>query len=226
MPSKGRKSASLYALLGISLIALALAAPAFADGPVVSLYPSSSGNLYPNAGIKTINDPGPNEASDPQFGFTFYWKLTGSNYISVSVTQHNNGPQIANNSAHTGDLYFDFVITYTASSCTAATYYVTFYDHAVGYGTVSATYTVNVYCYFYLTMQVSGNGYVSPSSGNQIAGSQVTITGTPNLGCHSFYHWTGTGTGSYSGTNNPATITMDSAITETATFNNLCAPSG
>jgi Divergent InlB B-repeat domain len=206
---------------------MAVVTPAFADGPAVSLVPSSSGNFYPNAGIKTINEPGQyNEASDPQFGFTFYWKFTGSSHISISVTYHLGGATITNNSAHTGDLYFDFVITYTASGCTAATYYVTFYDDAGSDGIASATFTVHVYCYFYLTMQVSGNGYVSPGSGNQVAGSQVTITGTPNPGCHSFDHWTGTGTGSYSGTNNPATITMYSAITETATFNNLCRPSG
>lgn len=79
---------------------------------------------------------------------------------------------------------------------------------------------------YYLTMKVNGNGYVNPTSGYRAAWSSVTITGTPNPGCVSFYDWTGSGTGSYSGFNNPATITMKGTITETATFKNVCTPTG
>ena len=35
---------------------------------------------------------------------------------------------------------------------------------------------------------------------------------------YSFAGWTGSGTGSYSGTNNPASITMNGPITENAAF--------
>jgi hypothetical protein len=70
---------------------------------------------------------------------------------------------------------------------------------------------------YYLTMQVSGPGSVVPSSGWQNAGLTVTVTAIPKPG-HTFNSWTGVGTGSYTGTNNPATITMNSAITETAKF--------
>jgi hypothetical protein len=66
-------------------------------------------------------------------------------------------------------------------------------------------------------MKTSGPGSVTPNSGWQNSGAKVTITATPNSG-HKFKSWTGKGTGSYTGTKNPATLTMNSAITETANF--------
>jgi rhamnogalacturonyl hydrolase YesR len=85
-------------------------------------------------------------------------------------------------------------------------------------GTASATTIVFSFQHqYYLTMKVSGLGSVTPSSGWQNAGANVTITATANSG-HKFKSWKGTGTGSYTGTKNPATITMNAAITETATF--------
>lgn len=76
---------------------------------------------------------------------------------------------------------------------------------------------------YYLTMAKNGVGTVSPSSGYYNAGSQVIITATQTcrVGLSkgwSFNGWTGSGSGSYSGFNNPATITMNGPITETATF--------
>jgi hypothetical protein len=71
---------------------------------------------------------------------------------------------------------------------------------------------------FVLTMKANGPGTVSPSSGTWYnAGAKVTITATPNSG-HKFKSWTGSGSGSYTGAKSPVTITMNSAITETANF--------
>jgi hypothetical protein len=72
---------------------------------------------------------------------------------------------------------------------------------------------------YYLTMLVSAPtaGMVSPKSGWNHAGSTVAITATSKTR-HKFQSWTGIGSGSYTGTSNPATITMNSAITETANF--------
>src|SRR5213075_250455 len=53
------------------------------------------------------------------------------------------------------------------------------------------------------------------------AGSAVLITATPTNNTNVSYRfgaWTGSGTGSYSGTNNPASITMNGPITENASF--------
>jgi len=84
-----------------------------------------------------------------------------------------------------------------------------------GGGSVSATYKTQ----YYLTMQVSpsGAGTVNPSSGWFDAGASVQISATPSSG-YRFDHWTGSGTGSYSGSNNPASVTVNGPITETAYF--------
>ena len=70
-----------------------------------------------------------------------------------------------------------------------------------------------------LTMSTN-YGSVSPGNGTQDIGSTITITATPptaSLGeQYVFLGWSGTGTGSYTGTNNPASITMNGNITETA----------
>ena len=60
-------------------------------------------------------------------------------------------------------------------------------------------------------------GTVTPASGWKNSGAAVSIKAKPASG-YSFTNWTGSGTGSYSGTTNPASITMGGPITETATF--------
>jgi hypothetical protein len=83
----------------------------------------------------------------------------------------------------------------------------------------SVTLVFSFYRQFYLTMQVSSSaaGSVAPGSGWYNVGQTVTINPTAKTG-HGFQSWTGTGTGSYTGTSVSATITMNSAITETAKF--------
>ena len=68
-----------------------------------------------------------------------------------------------------------------------------------------------------LTMSVVGGGEVTPATGPQDVFTQVAIEATPAIGWE-FGGWTGTGAGSYSGGNNPATVTMNEPITQTATF--------
>lgn len=73
-------------------------------------------------------------------------------------------------------------------------------------------------------LTISSNaGTVAPSSNSSYAqGQQVPITATSPTTVpgerYIFTGWTGSGLGNYSGTNNPATITMNSTITETATW--------
>jgi phospholipase C len=83
-----------------------------------------------------------------------------------------------------------------------------------------ATATTIVFTFqnqFPLTMKANGQGKVMPTSGWKNAGVKVTIKATANSG-HKFKSWTGSGTGSYTGTSASHTITMNAAITETATF--------
>jgi hypothetical protein len=70
---------------------------------------------------------------------------------------------------------------------------------------------------YQLTMTVDGAGSVTPPSGWFDAGDAVTIRANPDAG-QSFVRWDGSGDGSYSGTDNPAHITMNGPIAETAHF--------
>jgi uncharacterized repeat protein (TIGR02543 family) len=83
--------------------------------------------------------------------------------------------------------------------------------------TTNVTYTAKFIKQYHLTMKTGTGGTVTPKSGWKKSGATVSISATPATGYH-FTGWTGSGTGSYSGTNNPASITMGSPITETASF--------
>jgi hypothetical protein len=83
--------------------------------------------------------------------------------------------------------------------------------------TTNKIYTATFKTQYYLTMTHGTGGTVSPTSGWKTSGTTISITAAPASG-YSFTNWTGSGTGSFSGTNNPASITMGGPITETATF--------
>ena len=83
--------------------------------------------------------------------------------------------------------------------------------------TTNTTYTATFKTQYYLTMTAGTGGRVSPASGWKNSGATVSISATPANG-YSFSNWTGTGTGSYSGPNNPASIIISGPITEIATF--------
>jgi hypothetical protein len=83
--------------------------------------------------------------------------------------------------------------------------------------TTNTTYTANFTKQYYLTMSAGGGGTVTPGSGWKNSGTAISIKATPSTG-YIFSTWAGNGTGSYSGTNNPASITMGGPITETASF--------
>jgi PKD repeat protein len=83
--------------------------------------------------------------------------------------------------------------------------------------TTNRAYTATFRRQYYLTMTHGAGGTMSPTSGWRNSGAAVSISATPANG-YSFTNWSGSGIGSYSGTNNPASITMSAPITETATF--------
>jgi len=83
--------------------------------------------------------------------------------------------------------------------------------------TKNTTYTAKFATQYYLTMSHGTGGKVSPSSGWKSSGATISIRAKAATG-YTFSTWSGVGTGSYSGTNNPASITMNGPITETATF--------
>ena len=83
--------------------------------------------------------------------------------------------------------------------------------------TTNKTYTATFRKQYYLTMSHGTGGIVRPTSGWRNSGAAISISAVPANG-YSFTNWSGRGTGSYSGTNNPASITMGGPITEAATF--------
>jgi sugar lactone lactonase YvrE len=72
---------------------------------------------------------------------------------------------------------------------------------------------------FLLTVTASptGGGSVSPPGDWFSAGSSVSMSATPGAG-YQFAGWAGSGAGSYTGPNNPASITMNSPVVEAAGF--------
>src|SRR5207253_1135261 len=87
--------------------------------------------------------------------------------------------------------------------------------------TTNKTYTANFTNQYYLTMSAGTGGKVIPNSGWRNRGAAIAISATPTSNTqvsYSFAGWAGNGASSYSGTNNPASITMNGPITETASF--------
>jgi hypothetical protein len=80
----------------------------------------------------------------------------------------------------------------------------------------SFTFTSGTASQYYLTMNPDTGGTVSPASGWYNIGTNLTISATASNG-YSFSSWTGSGDGSYSGTNNPA-ATISAPLTQTASF--------
>lgn len=85
----------------------------------------------------------------------------------------------------------------------------------------NTTYTANFLAVSYLlTVQGGAGGVVAPATGYVAAGTAPALSATPNPG-YTFGGWTGSGTGSYTGTNPTPQITVNAPITETAAFQPL-----
>jgi photosystem II stability/assembly factor-like uncharacterized protein len=81
----------------------------------------------------------------------------------------------------------------------------------------NTTYSATFKTQYTLTMQAGAGGTVSPADGWQDAGTLVMITASPDSG-YSFQSWSGTGSGSYTGSANPRTISVNGPISQLASF--------
>jgi hypothetical protein len=85
----------------------------------------------------------------------------------------------------------------------------------------SATYDARYKTQYQLAMQANPRsiGTTNPSVGTYWydSGSSVTISATANPG-YTFSSWSGSGSGSYTGSANPSSVTMNGPITETGNF--------
>ncbi len=80
-----------------------------------------------------------------------------------------------------------------------------------------ATYTARFKTQYFLTMNGEAGGTVSPGSGWRDASEIVPIAAVADRG-YSFNYWTGRGSGSYTGLDGQASVTMNGPIGETANF--------
>ncbi len=143
-------------------------------------------------------------------GSNVSFNVDGVNYTTTQTFSWNYG------SNHT-------IATTTPQSGSAGTQYL--WDNWSDGGAIShtvapisdTTFMVSFTTQYYLTMGASGGGTVLPVNNWYNAGQSFSISATANVG-KSFSGWNGSGTGEYSGPNNPASVTMNGPITETASF--------
>ena len=88
--------------------------------------------------------------------------------------------------------------------------------------TPGSTYLINYTSAFSLNVLASSGGHLSPAAGQfwVAPGTTQTFQAIANTN-FLFIGWTGTGLGSYTGTNNNATVTVNGPIEETANFQPL-----
>ena len=124
----------------------------------------------------------------PQCSVSFAVSPSGSGTTSPSGTvTYNCGSAVGISASPTSGYVFSgwaasSGLTVSCSTCVSTSL------------TVGATGAVTANFYqpvtqYYLTMRVSGNGYVSPGSGYYNSGSTVTITATANPGCYMDGGW-------------------------------------
>ena len=83
--------------------------------------------------------------------------------------------------------------------------------------TSNGTYTSSFGTQYQLTMSAGTGGTVSPASGWYNSSQQVSIMASASTD-YTFSAWTGSGSGSYSGSSPAASVTMNGPIVETASF--------
>ena len=139
------------------------------------------------------------------------FNVDGTNYTSEQVFDWQPGSQhtIATSTPQSGEAGVQYIFDNWSDGGTIS--------HDITTPGTATTYTANFTTQYYLTMTSGTGGTVSPTSSWHDAETDVQITATP-ADAYSFASWTGSGSGSYSGTNNPANITINGPITETASF--------
>ena len=94
-------------------------------------------------------------------------------------------------------------------------------SHQITAPSAPATYTITFKKQYQLMISTNlpNAGSTSPAVGSYWydSGKTVSIQASPASG-YTFNSWTGSGSGSYSGTTNPTSITMNGPVSETATF--------
>jgi len=184
-------------------------------------------------GSMTLSNSTIVEYQDASPNFTFYFVTNLANTITVTVQPNPPGPSFTvdgTNYSSAQSLNWTPGSNHTIAAAspqnnTGAQYVWSSWSDG---GTLShliaptnnSTYTANFATLYYLTMNTGAGGTVSPANLWTNNGAVMNISAVASNG-YSFIGWMGSGAGSYSGGNNPVSITMNGPITETASFTPL-----
>lgn len=159
-----------------------------------------------------------------QYLFTASFSITGGGTATaptLTSTQFGSSYSSALQSGISSTIWLDKSASYSATNPLGGSTSTERWFTLSGGGTVSASFSfAPVFVHqFYLTTQASPTvaGSVTPPSGFLAAGSSVPISAIAGIG-YQFNGWTGTGSGSYTGSNAAATVTLNEPIVETANF--------
>ena len=194
--------------------------PFVTSGTIDALTLATSGTFkFIAGGVNTTPTPAP--TSTPTVQVTVQTSPAGRSFTVDGTThssthtfswQPGSSHTIATTSPQSGGTSIQYLWTKWSDSGSIS--------HTVA-PTTNKTYTASFTTQYYLTMSAATGGTVSPRSGWRNSGANVSISATPtntNLVSYNFTGWSGTGTGSYSGMSNPASISVTGPITEIAGF--------
>ncbi len=186
---------------------------------------------YDAFGSLTVSNSAIVEYRDDSSNFSFNFVTNVSNTISVTVQSSPSGLSFAvDGTNYSSGQTFDWlpgsdhVIAATSPQVggTGIRYVWGSWSDAGAIShtvnpTEDTTYTAGFSTQYYLTMSAGTGGSVGPGSGWNDSGTLVNIGATASNG-YSFSGWTGSGSGSYSGNNSAAAITMNGPISQNAGF--------
>jgi hypothetical protein len=162
-----------------------------------------------------------------QYLVTFNYQVSGggSGYSAPSVNYTSLGSRYSVTAGPTATVWVDSgsTYTYTNNPLTGSGASEQWYASAGTSGTISSYTTINptYYNQYYLTISSSygsptGQGWYNAGSS---ASFSVTTPASGGTGIqYAFTSWTGSGSGSYSGTSGSASVTMNNPITETTNW--------
>ena len=144
--------------------------------------------------------------------------VDGTNYSSAQAFNwlYGSGHTIATTSPQSGGAGVQYVWGSWSDSGAMS--------HSVT-ATTSVTNTASFATQYFLTMNAGLGGSVTPVSGWNNSNAVVNISATSSNG-YAFGAWAGSGSGSYSGPNSSASVTMNGPITEMANFDFLTQITG
>jgi|GEM_PF-2747467 len=161
------------------------------------------------------------EADVETSAFYYYAKSNAAQYFNIGLdpapgTAYGSGLTRESSSS---DYYAEFGTSSGVNSWMSAHWSLA--NPTLTQTTTTNLPNLNTQCYLRMIKTGLGSGYLLPGSGWYLKGTQVQISAT-TIGCATFRSWTGSGSGSYTGYDNPATVTMNAYIQETGRIDNWC----